>query len=157
MAKETTATVQTKSADTKWGAFEKAGLEPVEISCQAYLPVHPADLSCHTRLVLNAQAIINHVDADHLGGFAVTLRKTGRSWPGWLDLKTAGIESYDFRCDVCDAIVPMQTQHLLIHMKPHPGKSRRIGKGGKFWMTVGHDKPVSNAIDATEEDDFGKL
>jgi hypothetical protein len=39
-------------------------------------------------------------------------------------------------------------------MKPHPGKNRRIAKGGKFWMTVGHERPAPTVMDAEEDSEF---
>ena len=126
-----------KQATTNWAAFERAGLVPKEIVCQGYLPIHRADMSCHTRLVPKAENLISHTQNDHGGGFRVTVKRTeGKAWAGWEELKKLGADCFDLRCDVCDAVLQFQPNHLLAHMKAHQGKNRRIQPGGVFWITL---------------------
>jgi hypothetical protein len=133
---------------TNWSALEKAGLAPTEILCQGYHPLHPGDMSCHTRILLNAEAIRRHaVDLDHGGGFTLRLRRTEKPVKIWQDLAASGLEVHDFRCDVCDAQVPLHPQHILKHLKNHVGKFRRTAEGGAFHMTVATTPPVQDEED----------
>ena len=126
-----------KQSSTNWAAFEKAGLVPTEIMCQGYQPIHRADMSCHTRLTLKAANMLGHLANDHGGGFKITVKRTeGKAWPGWKELREAGIDCFDLRCDVCDSVLQFQPNHLLAHIKPHSGKNRRIQSNGTFWLTL---------------------
>lgn len=127
---------------TNWQALIDAKLVPAEIICQAYLPVHPTDLSCHTRLVDSASNMLVHAfEREHLGGFSIKLRETdGKPWAGWNELAAAGIEASDFRCEICDQQIPFKPINIKKHMRPHAGKLRRTRNGGQFWLTLSRDK-----------------
>lgn len=134
---------------TKWTAFEQAGLVPVQISCQAYKPVHGADMSCHTRLLFNADTLKRHMDSEHGGGFYFVLRKTdGKPSPLWKQMEQLGLEAHDFRCDNCDAQLRFHPSSFTNHMRAHGGKTRRVYDGGRFNVTLGMSRP-----DREENDD----
>lgn len=139
-------------ATTNWGAFERASLVPTEVLCQAYHPVHQVDMSCHTKIVPTAKNMIAHLDGDHGGAFRVVLKRVeNKTWEGWKDLKEAGIECFDLRCDVCDKNIPLHPQHLMQHMKAHQGKNRRIQNGGTIWLTIGRGSVAPQGDDAYAE------
>jgi len=126
---------------TKWEVFNKAGLVPTEIWCQGYLPIHRSDSSCHTRLRLLADSIETH--SEHGGGFRFDLKRLeNKVWPGWKGLQAKGLECHDFRCDVCDKVVPMHPLHIMNHMRPHLSKNRRTQVGGVFYLTIGPGTPT---------------
>lgn len=133
----TTKIPTTKSSGTNWGVFKEAGLVPVKIVCDGYYPIHRANLGCHSKLQLTAEAMINHLDQDHGGGFQITLKRTdGKPWDGWDKLQEAGIEIVDFRCDVCDEVLRLNPMIILRHFAPHSGKTRRPRQGGTFNLTI---------------------
>lgn len=137
-AEEVKKPTKTNPATTNWGACERVGLVPTEVLCQAYHPVHRVDMSCHTRIVPSAENMIAHYQSEHGGAFKVSVKRVeGKAWAGWKDLKERGVECFDFRCDVCNAIVPFHPQYIMQHMRAHQGKNRRIQPGGVFWMTIG--------------------
>ena len=140
----------TRKTTTNWGAFEKAKLVPKEVICDGYRPYHRVDLSCHTRLQPDAKVLGAHVKAEHGGGFVFTLRKADAVWPGWRKFEEAGLESRDFRCDVCDEVIPFHPGHILKHMKPHSGKSKRIIPGGRYNLTLGFGLGDPTAEEAFE-------
>jgi hypothetical protein len=133
---------------TNWLAFVKAKLYPKEIICLGYHPVHPRDMSCHTRLPRSVDTMLAHIP-EHLGGFKITLKESDKEWPGWAKLAESGVELQDFRCDVCDEIIPLSTQRILSHMKAHSGKTRRVRSGGEYLLTLGFKTPLS----AHDDDD----
>lgn len=137
---------------TNWIAFEIARLMPKEILCQGYKPTHQVDLSCHTRLPLDAAVLGKHIKAEHGGGFLFTLRKADKTWPGWRKFSALGLEAHDFRCAVCDAVVPFHPGHILKHMKPHTGKIKRITPGGGFNITLGFGLPDLPDVEAFESE-----
>lgn len=126
-----------KNSKTNWSVFKEAGLVPTEIVCEGYYPVHRFNNGCHTKLGLTAEAMIAHLDADHGGGFQITLKRSdGKMWDGWDKLSEAGIEVTDFRCDVCDEVLRLNPTIILRHFAPHTGKSRRPRLGGTFNITI---------------------
>jgi hypothetical protein len=152
MSKSVGATTEssTSTTYTKWDAFDRAHLVPVTITCDGYHPVHYVNNGCHSKTVLSAEAIINHMRADHGNGFQIQLRVTdGKGWPGWKALKDAGIEIVDLRCDVCDKTLPLHPQHLLGCMRAHAGKTKRARQGGLYNLTLSFNKPI-----AAEEDPY---
>ncbi len=132
-----------KTALTNWKAFVDAGLVPTQIRCDGYFPKHPTNEGCHSALVPTGQAMINHLKAEHGGGFFITFRRTDGSkpWTGWQELQDAGIEISDFRCAVCNEQIALDPRHILQHMNPHKNGNRRTQEGKIFWMTI-TDKPV---------------
>lgn len=133
---------------TNWLAFVKARLHPKEILCLGYHPVHARDLSCHTRLPRSADTMFNHIP-EHGGGFKLTLKESEKEWNGWAKFAESGVELQDFRCDVCDEVIPLSTQRILSHMKAHSGKTRRVRPGGEFLLTIGFARPLA----ADDDDD----
>jgi len=143
-------TTKKASTNTNWQAFVKAGLVPTTIKCSAYHPVHQADMSCHTRLLLSVPTISDHIKGDHGGGFKFSLKTYPKAWQGWADFEAAGLEIHDIRCDVCDQTVPLVPARILFHMRPHTGKVRRIRPGGEFLITIRSGEPLPTD-DATAE------
>ena len=132
-----------KKSLTNWQAFIDAGLVPTRIVCDGYLPLHPFNRGCHTALQLTSDAIIQHYDADHGGGFHINLRRTdsAKSWKGWQELADSGMEIVDFRDASSQEELPLDPRFLLKAMAPHKNANRRMEPGGKFWMTVSN-KPA---------------
>lgn len=129
---------------TDWEILEKAQLVPIRVECQDYRPIHPSDTSCHSNLLLKGEAIKRHMDPEHGagGGFKFHLRqREGAKNPIWKELKAEKVELHDFRCDVCDEILPLVGRRILKHLQPHSGKSRSVRAGGAFWMTLKMDLP----------------
>jgi hypothetical protein len=138
---------------TRWEAFEQARLFPEEITCIGYQPVHRADNSCHTRL-RSADQIIDHVNAEHGGGFSMKFRQTdGENWSGWRKLAEAGIEIQDFRCELCDRQVPLNAQQLVRHLKIHPSKIKNLYAFVQrtFDMTLATTQPLAQGDDAFDD------
>jgi hypothetical protein len=133
---------------TKWNALAEARLAPTEIVCMGYRPYHLFDASCHTRLMLNPAQIKAHIEGGHGGGFKLHFRKADKPWPGWKQFEELGLESMDFRCDICDAQVPFHPTHILKHMRPHNGKTRRVLPGGDYLMTLNVGLPSLSEEDA---------
>lgn len=129
-------------SSANWKAFEQAKMIPVEIICSGYDPIHPYDASCHSRLRLNAAAILGHIKGQHgnkLGtGFSFRLRANDgtKIWGGWKALADAGVEVSDFRCEICDQQIKFAPQNILKHMGTHNGKTRRPKPGGLFNTTL---------------------
>jgi hypothetical protein len=145
------AVIPVRKSETNWRAFEKAGLMPAQVVCNAYRPYHRVDMSCHTRLKFSPDTLVAHLNADHGGGFTFTLKETNRPWPGWSDYEAAGLEAWDLRCDVCDKVIPFHPNHIRQHLKPHAGKSRRALSGGAFNITINTVPAGPGEADAFEE------
>lgn len=138
----------TKKSFTDWTAFTKAGLVPNQIRCEAYKPVHMADMSCHTKLLFNAATLKRHTLGEHGGGFHFELRKTdGKASPLWTEMSDLGLESYDFRCDNCDAQLRFSPSSIIPHLRAHGGKTRRVYPGGHFNLTIGFERPNTEDTD----------
>ena len=133
-----------KKCFTNWSAFTKALVAPSEITCQGYQPMQRVDMACHTRLRFNPQTLIDHVRADHGGGFRFKLKETQKPWPGWAEFEKLGVEAHDFRCEVCDKVIPFHPNHIKNHMRPHAGKVRRVFSDHHsiFNFTLGLDPPT---------------
>jgi hypothetical protein len=129
---------------TKWEAFEEAGLVPAQIRCQDYHPAQQVDQSCHSNCLLEAQSVVGHMNPDHSpgGGFMFVLRRGEKNAKIWKDLKAAGVEMHDFRCEVCDKEVPLVARRILKHLEAHSGKSRSPKVGGMFLATLKFDPPM---------------
>ena len=121
---------------TNWRAFEVANLIPLQITCQGYKPAHRVDLSCHSNLHFSAKQMLSHLNSDHGGGFQIFLRKGDRPWKGWREFEDLKIESADFRCELCEKVLPFHPNHLLTHLKPHAGKVKKIKPGGVYNLTI---------------------
>lgn len=136
---------------TKWEAFADAGLAPQTIICQDYFPAQLADTSCHTRLLLRPESVVGHMNPEHGsgGGFSFHLRRSEKRSPFWEGLKALGVELHDFRCDVCDAELPLVPRKILKHMDSHSGKMRIARQGGTFLMTLRFDEP-----EGRDDDEF---
>lgn len=124
------------STFTNWEAFKKAQVAVEWIVCQGYRPSQMVDVACHTRLKMDPQQWADHVTADHGGGFRVKLRIADKPSPIWDKIAATGLESRDFRCETCDAIVPFHPSHILKHMKSHSGKTRRVKDLKEFNITL---------------------
>lgn len=134
---------------TNWNVFVKAQLVPKRMVCEGYGPQHRFDQGCHSNLLLTAEAVERHLDADHGGGYRIFLRKGDIPWKGWLEFQDKGLEIHDFRCEICDAEVPLTPQHIFKHMESHTGKMKRPRQGGEYLITIRKDKPLI-AEDVTE-------
>jgi len=140
---EETPAVEKKESLTKWGIFVSANVVPTEIVCDGYRSFHSFDSGCHTRLRLSADAMEPHVDGEHGGGFMFALRKSDKPWSGWKRFGELGLEITDLRCDVCDKVLPQNAMHIMNHMKPHNGKTRRTRPGGIFNITLSKTPSIS--------------
>jgi hypothetical protein len=151
----TSATSARGPAKSNWEAFNNLGLIPKQIVCHAYKPVHQSDESCHTRLRFDTKTILAHVEAGHGGAFQFDLRRSdGKQWNGWADLKAAGVEIHDLRCEVCDAVIRPHETFIEQHLRPHRGKFRFSNQDlGKFNITVSY-KPAPPETDNDDEDFF---
>lgn len=146
-----------KVSKTKWQAFSSAGLAPKEIVCVGYRPAHLTDEGCHSRVQLTGPALKSHIDANHgnqprTAGFRFTLVKTAKAHPLWKELIELGLEALDFRCDICDKVVPFHPIFINNHMRVHAGKSKRVKRGGPFLLTLGYTTPVPTEEEVLEED-----
>jgi len=129
---------------TKWRALASAKLWPKEIVCRGYRSFHRVDVSCKGRVIPAVNNLKNHMKncSDDIGtGFEMILEKHDIPCPLWAELEEAGIEAIDFRCDVCNAIMPFNHIHVLNHMRPHSGKTRKVRPGGKFQFTLSFNVP----------------
>lgn len=139
---------------TNWKAFEQARLTPVMVKCEGYKPVHLADISCHSQLILKAENVKRHVEGDHGGGFMFQLKVKDAgdkvASPFWDSLADAGLEAHDFRCDNCDKQLRFHPSAIIPHLKAHGGKTRRVYPGGKFLLTLSLAKPESYLLDEDE-------
>jgi len=136
---------------TNWGALASAKVWPTEWLCQFYRSFHRVDTSCHTRVRPRVENIKGHMNgcSNDIGtSFHVTFEKRDIPCPLWAELEEAGIEALDFRCDVCDRVMPFSPLHILNHMRPHTGKSRKTRPGGKFQFTLSYDIPF---VDTSHE------
>ena len=137
---------------TNWRAFAQSKLVPVTISCDAYKPVHLADMSCHTKLLIKGESIQKHIGHEHGGGFNFQLKVTeGKPSNFWQELEDMSLEAHDFRCDNCDKILRFHPSSIIPHMKPHGGKTRRVWPGGRFNITISTGRP-EQAL--SEEDEY---
>ena len=124
---------------TPWKNLEQGDIVIVKLTCQAYQPMHPVDMSCHTTLPLTVESFKSHMAPDHGagGGFGIQLRhRPGVKTSIWADLTAEGIECHDFRCDVCGEELPLAPRRIIKHIAAHPGKSRAPRAGGLFWITL---------------------
>jgi hypothetical protein len=149
-------TEPTRKSTTNWKAFRSARVKVSEILCKGYVPVHLADLSCHGRCLLTAKALDHHIEnghgsADGNCGFKFTLTPDTSVDPLWQDLENFGMEIHDFRCDVCDKVLPLHNIHIINHMRPHAGKSRRVRPGGAFLMTLSNRPPMPSEEELLDE------
>lgn len=136
---------------TRWDAFQVLNLVPVEIRCEGYHAYHPTDLSCHTRLPLQAQSMIDHYMSEHGGGFSVKVRIADKPWAGWQELQDKGMELDDFRCAECLNPVRVNPADIQFHMKPHMA-GKRMKSSDTFLMTIsakGKAKDLSFDFDET--------
>jgi len=116
------------------------------------MPVHLSDEGCHSRVRLDAKTLAGHLKNDHgslvgTAGFKFSTGRSAKASPLWQELEDLGLEIHDFRCDVCDKVLPLNHINILNHLRPHAGKTRRVRKGGDFWFTLSF-KPVQ----PTDED-----
>jgi len=142
--------VKVDSSQTDWSVFERANLVPLRVSCQDYQPIHPSDGSCHTNLQLTGENITRHMEPEHGsgGGFTFHLRqREGAKNPLWKELTERKVELHDFRCDVCDEILPLAGRRIVKHLSPHAGKSRSVRQGGAFHLTLRFDRPDQDVED----------
>jgi len=129
---------------TNWGVFEKAGLVPTRITCNGYLGSHPAELSCHSNILLTSESIIHHLQPEHSGGwFFFRLRATdakGKN-PIWRELSEAGVEIQHLYCPHCRQNVSMTPRDIQKHLQPHPGANRVNITPQSLCMTLGYNNP----------------
>ena len=144
-------TPQKSKTLTKWKALGEAKVVPTEIVCDGYRPAHPFNLGCHSRLRPDVDQMVRHVEGGHGGGFMMRFRKGDKPWPGWAKMEELGLESTDFRCEVCDAVVPFHPMHILKHMRPHTGKQRRVLPGGAYNLTLNIGLPTPTEEEAFED------
>lgn len=134
---------------TNWKALGESGLKPTYIRCDGYRPVHIYNNGCHTALSLDPEKLAKHLDGDHGGGYFISFRegiqtdpigasqvRTGRHWDGWEKFEELGLEIRDFRCEICDAEIKINSRSILKHIRPHSGKYSRARPGGDFWLTI---------------------
>ena len=135
-------TEPTRKSTSNWKAFRSARVKVKTILCKGYPPVHMSDQSCHGRCLLTAKALNHHIENGHGGldgncGFLFSMPKQGdKADPIWQDLEDFGMEIHDFRCDVCDKVLPLHNLSIINHLRPHAGKTRRIRPGGDFLLTL---------------------
>ncbi len=120
------ATLKERKTLTDWSVFEKGGLVPVRIRCEGYMGSHPSDLSCHSNLLLTGEAVLNHMQPDHSGGwFKFKFRiSDGKVSPIWGKLADAGVEISDLYCSHCRTQVAMTPRNIIKHLQPHAGATR---------------------------------
>jgi hypothetical protein len=136
---------------TNWRALMEAKVRPVMITCQGYQPTNPHDISCHTKLKLSADAIVQHIKADHGGSFRMLFKECDTPWDGWLKFIDAGLESVDFRCERCDMKIPFHVNKILFHMKDHNGKLRRLLPGKLYNIHLSIGRPELSDDEAFTE------
>jgi hypothetical protein len=109
---------------TEWDTFvDNSGLGVSRIICET-LPGHPGDEACKTKLPLKAENIIEHLKLGHGGGFRLTLRDGGETWPGWAKLRDAGIYLHFILDEVTNHEVDPDIRKIRNLLKPHTGKFR---------------------------------
>ena len=136
---------------TKWGALEEAKVIPTQIVCDGYRPYHGFNLGCHSKLRLDVEQMKAHVEGGHGGGFMMKFRKGDKAWPGWRKLGELGIEAVDFRCEICNAVIPFNPMHILKHMRSHAGKQKRMLPGGLYNITLSVGMPEPTELEAFED------
>lgn len=135
--------VPKKKLYTNWKAFEQAELSVKNIRCDGAGPLHMYNLGCHTNIIPKATNIGQHVDAGHGGGFAFTLGNDGKTSPLWDELRNAGLEIREVRCDHCDADVRLHPKKLQDHgFKQHFGKKSKSKPEGIFHITLSREAPL---------------
>lgn len=153
LAVETPQVVEKKKGSyTQWEAFAKAKLVPASVECSGYHPIFRGDASqhCHTKFPQTLENIERHTKSC-AGGFLFKLKSTdGKVSPLWAELQNSNLESYDFRCDNCDAQLRFHPSSILPHMKPHGGKTRRVYSGGNFCLHIGLQRPDREELDEVE-------
>jgi hypothetical protein len=150
----TTKTVQTDETAptiepslTKWEAFDKANLQITNLVCDS--PNAPYNAGCHTNLVPRAENVLTHINAEHGGGFIASVRVSdGKPWQGWQRLKALGVEMLALRCAHCGHDIPLNPQHILRHLKPHPGLLRRSSPNDKLSFYLSTNKPTPTEDEA---------
>ena len=143
-------TPQPSKSLTKWEALKNFAVK--EVKCSAYPPVHKGDDSCHTRLrPTDAQQMVDHINGGHSGAFQFVLEEGTREFPLWKQLAALGVEAQDFRCEICDKVIPFHTNHILPHMRPHSGKLKRIREGKQYNMTLTVGRPTVSEDEAFED------
>lgn len=150
---ETAVAAAAAKKTTNWAVFDKAQLVPTEITCLAYREFHPHDGACHTRLPIDGDVVLNHVQGQCGGGFQFRLKESPRPWSGWKKFAEAGLELLDFRCEVCNDRLPLNVARIREpHMKPHSGKFRRVFPDfhSVFNLTLGYRQPVPTDEEAYE-------
>jgi hypothetical protein len=132
------------SCVTNWEAFNLAQVIPTTITCQDYQEYHAVDQSCHSRLKLDADAVIRHMDPDHSpgAGFQFILRRSdSKTWPGWDKLKDAGVEIHHIQCTVCHKDIALNPRTILKHMQSHSGRFRKSEDLKSFDMVLRTSPP----------------
>jgi len=129
---------------TNWGVFDKAGLVPTRVTCNGYLGQHPADMSCHSNILVTSESIKRHMDPNHGGGwFFVRLRVTdakGKN-PIWRELQEGGVEIQHLYCPHCRTDVDMTPRAMMYHLQPHPGANRVNQYPQSLCMSLGYNQP----------------
>ena len=124
---------------TNWSFFDKMRLFPKRLECRGYKPNHPYDSSCHSKLRLRADSLLRHTEAEHGGGFRMTLQvqpEGAKLWSGWEDLGMLGVELKHFRCAACHHDVQLTPQDLQFHMARHINANKRSADDKQFEMTL---------------------
>jgi hypothetical protein len=112
-----------KKTITNWRVLEEAGLIPVFITHEGYLGSHPSDLVCHSKLRIDLENILRHMEKDHgIPTFKIKFRVSDGKKSGiWRALEEAGVECAQFYCPHCRTEVPFSPRQILRHLNPHPG------------------------------------
>lgn len=127
---------------TNWKNFAEAGLAPSRLKCESYLGSHPAELSCHTALVVSKDTILNHMDPEHGGGwFKMRFRSVEDGSPAlkiWQDLDEAGVEIQHLYCPHCRETLDARVapQEVVNHLRPHAGANRVNQEPQTLCMTL---------------------
>lgn len=127
---------------TNWRVFGEAGLVPVRIRCEGYLGSHPADLSCHSNLLLKGESVLAHMVPDHSGGwFKFKFRiSDGKESPVWAELEEAGVEITDLYCSHCRQGVAMTPRAMIKHLQAHAGATRLNPDPQSLCMTLSFNR-----------------
>lgn len=128
---------------TNWDIFDKANYGVSRIVCEC-LPGHPADEACKTALIPTASNVINHIKAEHGGGFMFTIREAKTPWKGWQELAAAGVEIQWIQDQVNDKSVDLSVRALRTVLKPHQGKFRGA------WQAFNHTLKFNLAFHAPD-------
>lgn len=153
---------QPRKTITNWKGLYETKLHPTFIKCQGYPPMQPLtgdNAGCHTVMNLKPEQLVAHLDGEHGGGFFISFRHGMQNdpigardikyayWDGWLKLQELGVEVRDFRCDLCNEQIQVNSRSILRHLKPHAGKSSRVKPGGDFLMTISKDLPADSFLE----------